>query len=327
VIRHTVRFDRRGRPHPLDARDVEPELRRARRTGGFVWIEAWAPDKREMARLARLLDLNPRSAAEAAVGRQQPKVLRYDGHLTLVVWTLEFRAQHPRVAIAEVFLYITRTALLSVRRPRTPDSRPVSSALADPDAVVAGGPLGAAFALIDDLCDEYAQLTGLIEDELEDIEQEVYDDSIVESRARIYRLRQQIGKISRAVSSLSTALQSSGEHLRSVSVGGNHVGPYLRDLVDRLSGMDALLHDQSSTLDAVVASHENNAASRQNNDTRKISAIAALISVPALTAGVWGMNFTDLPLVKVPYGWAWILGGALLLDVVIYIAFRRREWL
>ncbi len=327
MLRHTVRFDRRGLPHPVEHDEVGAALRRVRRLGGFVWLEVWAPDEAEMARLATLLDLDQRSAGEAATGRQQPKIQRFDRHLTIVTWSLEFRTTHPRIPVGEVFLYVARDALLTVRRPRTPDTEPVSSGLARHDVSVDGGALGAAFLVINDLCDEYVELTGRIEEELEDVEQQVYDDTIVESRARIYRLRRQIGKISRAVSSLATALDASGEHLRSVSVGGNHVEPYVRNLLDRLSGTDALLHDQSSTLDAVVASHENNTASRQNSDTRKISAIAALISVPALTAGVFGMNFPDLPLVKVPFGWAWVLGGALLVDVVVFVLFRRRGWL
>ena len=183
---------------------------------------------------------------------------------------------------------------------------------------VAGGALGAAFLVLDDLCADYAALTERIEDELEEIEQQVYDDAVVESRTRIYRLRQQIGKIGRAVSSLATALESSREQFLTVSVAGHEVEPYVRNLLDRLTGTAEVLRDQSSTLDAVVASHENNANARQNDDTRRISAIAALLSVPALTAGVFGMNFGDLPLVKAPLGWAWVLGAAVLRYAVSY---------
>ncbi len=155
----------------------------------------------------------------------------------------------------------------------------------------------------------------------------MYDEAVVEDRTRIYRLRQQIGKIGRAVSSLATALESSREQFLSVSVAGRDVEPYVRNLLDRLTGTAEVLRDQSSTLDAVVASHENNANSRQNDDTRRISAIAALLSVPALTAGVFGMNFGDLPLVKAPLGWAWVLGAAALVDLVVVVLFRRRHWL
>ena len=136
-----------------------------------------------------------------------------------------------------------------------------------------------------------------------------------------------IGKIDRAVSSLARALEVSRPHLASVSVAGRQVEPYVEDLLDMLSGTASLLRDQSSTLDAVVASHENNAAARQNDDVRRISAIAALLSVPALTAGIFGMNFADLPLVKVAYGWTWVLAGAVLVDVVVFLLFRRRGWL
>jgi magnesium transporter len=323
-----VAFDRRGLPHPVgDDASLRSELRRARRRGGFVWLESTAPDAAEMSRLAALLGLDPRSAAEAAKGRQQPKIQQFDRHLTVVLWTLEFRRAQPRIVVGEVFLFVQRTSLLVVRREGMPDARPPRSPLDDPDVTVSGGALGAAFRIIDDQCDEYAELAGGVEDELEDIEQEVYDDSVVESRRRIYRLRQEIGKIGRAVGTLATALEASQQHLSTVSVGGRGVEPYVRDVLDRLGGTNAVLRDQSSTLDAVVASHENNVSNRQNDDTRRISAIAALISVPALTSGIFGMNFVDLPLVKVPFAWAWVLGAALLIDTVMVWIFRRRHWL
>ena len=195
------------------------------------------------------------------------------------------------------------------------------------DITPAHGLATAAFLVLDDLCAEYAALTDQIEDELEEIERQVYDDAVVESRTRIYRLRQQIGKAGRAVASLARSLESSHDHFLSVSVAGHEVEPYVRDLLDRLTGTAEVLHDQSSTLDAVVASHENNSAARQNDDVRRISAIAALLSVPALTAGIFGMNFGDLPLVKTPLGWVWVLGAAALVDVVVVLLFRRRRWL
>ena len=129
------------------------------------------------------------------------------------------------------------------------------------------------------------------------------------------------------MSSLARSLESSREHFASVSVAGHEVEPYVRDLLDRLTGTAEVLRDQSSTLDAVVASHENNAASRQNDDTRRISAIAALLSVPALTAGIYGMNFQDLPLVDTALGWAYVVGAAVLIDAVAIVLFRRRGWL
>ena len=329
MLREAIEFDRHGDPHPVpvDRSGMPVHLRRARRRRGFLWIEAWQPDAGEMEWLADLLGLDRRSALEASDGRQQPKIRHYDSHLTVVVWTLEFRTTHPRVAIGQVFLYVSRDALLTVRRARPADDETAGSRLGTRGTRIPGGALGAAFSILEDLVADYASLTDEVEDELEEIERQVYDDAIVENRTHIYALRQQIGKIDRAVSSLARALEVSRPHLASVSVAGRQVEPYVEDLLDMLSGTASLLRDQSSTLDAVVASHENNAASRQNDDTRRISAIAALLSVPALTAGIYGMNFQDLPLVDTALGWAYVVGAAVLIDAVAIVFFRRRGWL
>ena len=120
MLTHAVRYDRAGVGHPIEGTGaIVAQLRARRRRRGFVWLEAWTPGKAEMARLATLLDLDPRSAAEAAGGGQQPKIQRFGHHLTIVAWTLDFRSAHPRIAIGEVFLFVTRDALLVVRRSRS----------------------------------------------------------------------------------------------------------------------------------------------------------------------------------------------------------------
>ena len=79
--------------------------------------------------------------------------------------------------------------------------------------------------------------------------------------------------------------------------------PYLHDLLDDAAGTAALINNQSSALDAVLSSHENNVAARQNKDMRTISSFAALLALPTLIAGLYGMNFKNIPLVQWEYGW------------------------
>jgi magnesium transporter len=110
-------------------------------------------------------------------------------------------------------------------------------------------------------------------------------------------------------------------------VDNEKILPYLHDLLDDAAGTAALLNDQSRALDAVLSSHENNVSARQNKDMRTISAFAALLALPSLIAGIYGMNFQNLPLVEWQYGWIAIAVVIVIVDLVIYAMFKRRGWL
>ena len=148
-----------------------------------------------------------------------------------------------------------------------------------------------------------------------------------EDHRRIYKIRKDIGRVDRAVSSIAAALRESTDHLESLTVGNEHIVPYLHDLLDDAAGTAALINNQSKALDAILSSHENNVAARQNKDMRTISAFAALLALPTLIAGVYGMNFKNIPLVQWQYGWVAIGVAMVIVDIVIYVMFKRRNWL
>lgn len=110
-------------------------------------------------------------------------------------------------------------------------------------------------------------------------------------------------------------------------MGSDEIVPYLHDLLDDAAGTAALINNQSRALDAILSSHENNVAARQNQDMRTISAFAALLALPTLIAGLYGMNFKNIPLVQWQYGWLVIGAAIIVVDVVIYLMFKRRHWL
>ena len=106
-----------------------------------------------------------------------------------------------------------------------------------------------------------------------------------------------------------------------------HIVPLLHDLLDDAAGTAALINNQSRALDAILSSHENNVAARQNKDMRTISAFAAFLALPTLIAGLYGMNYKNIPLVQWEFGWLVIGIVIVVVDLVIYRLFKRRHWL
>ena len=150
---------------------------------------------------------------------------------------------------------------------------------------------------------------------------------VQEEAAKIYRLRLRVGKLGRAVATFASALEVSREHLEQLVIDSAKLGPYLRDLHDDVAATATLTADQNRALDGIVATHENNVATRQNIDMRRISALAALLAIPTVIAGIYGMNFKNIPLVQWQFGWLVIGATMVALDLFVFALFKRRKWL
>ena len=240
-------------------------------------------------------------------------------------------ADHPGeksgdIQLGQTFLYIGEGWLLTVQR--------TDGAAADLRRLVTESPvelrttaIATAHVIMADIIDGYAKAAADVESDLEELEEQVFDDSTAEDHKRIYRVRKNIGRIDRAVSSIAAALRESTAHLDAMALGNEPVVSHLHDLLDDAAGTAALINNQSRGLDAILSSHENNVAARQNKDMRTISAFAALLALPTLIAGLYGMNFKNLPLVQWQFGWIVIAVAIVTVDIIIYVMFRRRGWL
>jgi magnesium transporter len=325
-----ITYRKTGTPQALSApqrKNPRAAVAAAKRAGGFVWIGLEDPDENEMAELAEALGLHPLAVSDAVTGRQQPKVQDFDEHLFVVLWALVQRKRSQVPDVGTLLLFLRDGLLLTVQRDTKSDPIDIAGMLEDRRTPVSDGALGGLYSVMYAVSIGYSDLASEIERKLEKLEEQVFDRHRTESADEIYRLRQQIGKLQRAVSSLARALETSEEHLAKVTVGHEEVEPYLRDLMADLAGTAQLISDQGVALDGVLSSHENNVASQQNVDTRKISAFAALLSVPTVLAGLYGMNFKNLPGVSWAFGWESVIAAVIILDVVMFINFKRRHWL
>lgn len=330
MIRDMISYGKSSAPKPLTAaqrKNPRAATLAAKRAGGFVWIGLEDPDAKEMGELAEALGLHPLPVADAVTGKQQPKIQSFDDHLFVVLWALMNPGIDKPVTVGEVFVFVRDGMLLTVQRNAGKQPLEIEKIFRGVETQLAEGAVGGLYGIMSHVSAGYTETASDVEKELEKIETQVFDNHRKESGERIYRLRQQIGKLQRAVSSLASALEASKDHLGALVVGHEKLEPYLRDLLDDLSGTGQLVSDQGAALDGVLSSHENNVASQQNDDTRKISAFAALLSVPTVLAGLYGMNFKNLPGVRWSFGWLAVVVAVLVLDAIMFVNFKKRHWL
>ena len=273
-----------------------------------------------------MLGIHPTAVADVVSRRQQPKVQKFDEHLFVMLWNV-LHTPDEALVLGETFLYIGEGWLLTVQRGNGGELPDLPRLLEEAPGEARADTLPAAHLFMAQIVGGYADAAASVESALEELEEQVFSDTEREDHRRIYRIRKDIGRVDRAVSSIAAALHESTRHLETLTVGSERILPYLHDLLDDAAGTAALINNQSIGLDAILSSYENNVAARQNQDMRTISAFAALLAVPTLIAGLYGMNFENIPLVQWQYGWIVIGLAIVTIDLVIYGLFKRRRWL
>ncbi len=297
----------------------------AKRAGGFAWIGLVNPSSEEVEDLGAALKLPPLAVRDASGRGQQPKVQFYGGHLFVVMWSLKSGESKLRFDIVETFIFAMGNVLVTIQYGDA-ERHQIREAL-QTEASGAVGVIGGAYKVMAGAAAQYTEAAHRIEDELEELEDQVFDPALPDEERRIYGLRRHIGRVDRGVSGLTRSLERAVDDLQQSAGNDDALIPFLRDLLDDLVGTQQLANDQHQALDGIIATHENSVASQQNRDSRKISAVAALIAAPAVIAGIYGMNFKNLPGVSSPFGFAIIMGGIAVVVLCLGYLFRRAHWL
>lgn len=333
-VSHTDRVSHADRvSQPDEGQPDEGRPRTAASPPEFRPVILVNPAREDLERVQRRFGLHALVVADLIEGRQHPKFETFDGHLYLMVWDLNPKADGSTRAVTDIAMVLHDDELLVVQRGPDDGLRDIDRVLAEPGGAdeparePVSSPLSAVYRILDAVVRDFVELGAEVERDLDDVEAEVFDSSIREDYRRIYRLRQRIGRIDRAASGLAAALRTGKSELEALAAAEPALQPHLVHLVHAADGVATLASAEHAALDAAVSSHQSNVATRQNQDMRTISAFAALLAIPTVVAGLYGMNFKNLPLITWEYGWVAVGVALLALDLVVYFAFRRRGWL
>ncbi len=309
--------------------DAIAEVRR--RDEGFVWIGLHEPADDQITAIAQTFGLHELAVEDAVTAKQRPKLERYDDSLFMVIKTVSYVAHdEPTTATeliktGEVMAFVGPDFIVTVRHGDHCGLQKVRERLeADPEQL-ALGPAAVLHAIADHIVDLYGEVTDAIEQDIDEIEAEVFEPRSHMDSEQIYVMKREVLELRRSVGPL-------GAPLRKLTEGAGSLVPlevrrYFRDVDDHLStvtervtSFDELL---TTLVDAVLAK----ISMQQNNDMRKITAYAGLISVPTMIAGIYGMNFDFMPELHWRYGYLliWVLIVGICLG--LYRNFRRNHWL
>ena len=305
----------------------------------IAWIGLYRPEEHEVASLAEEFGLHELAVEDAIVAHQRPKLERYDDTLFVVLRPARYVDDREEVEFGEVHVFVGSDFLITVRHSEAPDLRAVRRRLESNPDLLRLGPEAILYAILDRVVDGYGPVVAGLENDIDEIETEVFTGHPSVSR-RIYELTREVIDFERATHPLVTVLHHLNEGFEKYGTD-DELRRYLRDVEDHLiqvieqvDGFRHLLRDILTVNATLVAQQQNEEMKTltrtsidQNEQVKRISAWAAILFAPTLIGTAYGMNFQHMPELDWRLGYPFAIVLMLLVSLGLYAVFRRRHWI
>ncbi|MCX4821948.1 magnesium and cobalt transport protein CorA [Streptomyces sp. NBC_01142] len=310
--------------------DFSDALDEARATGdAFLWIGLHEPTEKEFDHVSAEFGLHPLAVEDALKAHQRPKLEVYDDSLFMVLKPVVYEPESDTVTADELMVFIGDSFVVTVRHGEGAPLHAVRVRLEAEPEVLKHGPTAVLYAISDAVVDHYIDVAAELQVDLAELETEVFSPSggggTRHSASRIYTFKRQVLEFRRAAGPLSapvSRLASAG-----VPFVHEHSQPFFRDVSDHLTRVNEQVEGLDRLLSDVLSAHLAQMGVQQNDDLRKISAWAAMVAVPTMLAGIYGMNFDHMPELR----WVWAYPAVVLLMAGavygLFRLFKRRGWL
>jgi magnesium transporter len=327
--------------HRTDSPATLAETFRLLRTkrDSMAWIGLYRPADSQILAVAEEFGLHELAVEDAIVAHQRPKLERYGDTLFVVLRPARYLDAAEEVDFGELHVFVGPDFVLTVRHSEVPNLAAVRRRMEGDPELLCRGPEAVLYAILDAVVDGYAPVVAGLQNDIDEIETEVFGGDPKVSR-RIYELSREVIEFQRATRPLVGVLDGlvGGFDRNSID---EELQRYLRDVTDhattvmeRVDGFRQMLHDILTVNATLVGQAQNEemkglteASYTQNEDLKKISAWAAIIFAPTLIGTVYGMNFDQMPELKWAVGYPFALLAMVLLSVALYAMFKRRSWL
>jgi magnesium transporter len=307
--------------------------------GSVAWIGLYRPAGAQLLALAEQFGLHELAVEDAIVAHQRPKLERYGDTLFAVLRSAHYDDADEEVDFGELHVFVGPNFVLTVRHSEAPDLSVVRHRMEDDAELLRRGPEAILYAIVDAVVDGYAPVIAGLQNDVDEIETEVFGGDPKVSR-RIYELSREVVEFQRATRPLLRMMEG-------LSAGFDKYGTdeelqrYLRDVADhativaeRVDSLRQALADILAVNATLVTQAQNEemrnlalASNAQNEEIKKISSWAAIVFAPTLIGTVYGMNFDTMPELHWAFGYPFALLLMAATCVSLYTIFKYRDWL
>jgi magnesium transporter len=291
-----------------------------------VWLDYCEPTAQELATIAEELQLHPLAVEDAVDEHQRPKLDRYDSHLFMSVYALSLDTGTGQLQTSEIGVFITRQALVTVRKNRNVDIDAVVARWDESKELAVHGVSFLLWGLLDFIVDGHFETVQSLDTEIEQLEDLLFDEAPREREVqrRSYEFRKSLVLLRRLVLPMREVVNSLMR--RDLHVLDQEMAPYYQDVYDhvmRATDWTEALRDLVTTILETNITIQGN---RMNLVMKKVTSWAAIIAVPTAITGFYGQN---VPYPGFAAHWGFWFSSALIvvISVSLYWGFRRRDWI
>ncbi|MFL5896628.1 MAG: magnesium/cobalt transporter CorA [Thermoleophilaceae bacterium] len=304
---------------------LEHAFEACRKPGTFVWIGLHEPTDEEFDAVRGEFGLHELAVEDALKGHQRPKLEVYDDSLFLVLKTARY-FEPDTLEFGEILIFIGDQFVVTVRHGEATPLHEVRLTLEKRPELLRHGAAAVLHAIVDKVVDDYTPVLTNLDVDITELEAEAFGDAPVSGLTeRIYRLKRQVISLHRAMAPLTEPLGRLADGR--FALVHEDVRPYFRDVYDHLLRDVQQADSFRELLTSILEANLTQVSVRQNEEMRKISAWAAILAVPTLIAGVYGMNFQNMPELHWHYGYPLAVVAMAALCVGLYSYFRHIDWL
>lgn len=307
--------------------DIPPEQihEYVHRPGCFVWVALHEPHPDALEQMQREFGLHPLAVEDARNGNQRPKIEDYGNSLFAILPILE--VVDGELRLGEMDVFVGPNYVLSVRSHAQRSFQDVRARAEREPELLAHGAGYVFYALMDAVVDRYFPVLHDLERELEQLEERIFERSSSprSNIEAIYDLKQRLMTVKHAIAPLLEAVTGlTGARVPPICTG---LREYFRDIYDHLLRLNQTVDSDRETLTTAIAVNLGMIQVQESETMKRLAAYAALVAVPTLIAGIYGMNFAHMPELGWRFGYGTSLGVMAGLDAFLFYKFRKAGWL
>jgi magnesium transporter len=294
--------------------------------GRFVWVAVRDPEPDELEQLRGQFCLHELAVEDALHGHQRPKVEEYGDCVFVVMHTLELTEPDCEIHEGEVNIFVGKDYILTVRKRTREGFREVRARTEREPELLKEGPGYVLYALIDAIVDRYFPVMDALEDKLETIEERIFRDDAGRSAVHaLYALKRQIVLLRHAAGPAHEAVgKLYGGRVPAVT---QNTQEYFRDVYDHLYRITQRIDSLRDMLTTAISVNLSLVTVSEGEIVKRLASYGALVAVPTMIAGIYGMNFEFMPELHWTLGYPLAVGAMVAVDVYLFYRFRKVGWI
>ncbi|HZX31969.1 MAG TPA: magnesium/cobalt transporter CorA [Rhodocyclaceae bacterium] len=291
----------------------------------FVWVALRDATPEELDTMKEEFNLHELAVEDARHGHQRPKIEEYGDCLFAVMHLLEPGA-NGEFSLGEVSVFVGPNYVLSVRNRSQQDFLGVRARCEREPHLLQQGSGFVFYALMDAVVDRYFPVMDRLESELEGIEEQIFVKGTARANIeRLYELKRKVMVLKHAVAPLmESAGKLSGGRGHALSANSRD---YFRDVYDHLMRIDASIDTIRDTIGTAIQVNLSMVSIEDNEVSKRLAAWAGIFAVATAFAGIWGMNFKQMPELQWEFGYPFALATICTACLLLYRRFKRAGWL